>query len=81
MPAAAPEPPTTWNVFPFATFTGCPLNGPHQHRVPVFPVRSKLRTAVGDPDATNENVTPGTPTALPADDVVDDVVSTQPPAV
>ena len=59
IPAAAPLPPTTWNVFPDATLTGCPLNGPHHARIPPLAVRSKLTTAVGDPVDTNEWVTTG----------------------
>jgi hypothetical protein len=82
IPAAAPDPPTTWKVLPDATFTGCPLNGPHQHRSAALSVRSKDTTAVGDPDETNDWVVNGTPTADPAELAVDDVpLSTHPPAV
>src|ERR1035441_6253950 len=80
-PALAPEPPVTWNVLPLATFTGWPLNGPHHARVPEFPCRSKLTTAVGDPFETNDMVVSGTTTTAAGPAPVDWPVSSHPPLV
>jgi hypothetical protein len=78
IPALAPEPPVTWNVLPDPTFTGCALNGPQNPRCPALPVKSNDTTAVGDPFDTNDWVTAGTPTALPADDTADALAMTHP---
>jgi hypothetical protein len=81
MPAAAPDPPTTWKVFPDPTLTGWALNGPQNPRWAALPVRSNDTTAVGEPDETNDWVVSGTPTADPDEDVVDWPSDVHPPAV
>ena len=81
MPAAAPDPPVTWNVLPDATLTGWPLNGPQNPRCAALPVRSNDTTAVGDPEDTNDWVVSGTPTADPDADADDWPSDVHPPAV
>ena len=81
MPAAAAAPPVTWNVLPLATFTGAPLNGPQNPRTAAELVRSKLDTAVGDPDATNDWVVNGTPITVGVPVPVHTPSDVHPPAV
>jgi len=74
MPAAAPEPPVTWNVFPLATAIGWPLKFPNHARTPALLVMSRLTIpgeATTPPIDTSDCVVSGTPTAEPALDAVD----------
>src|SRR6266702_2960867 len=79
MPAAAPLPPVIWKVFPMATAMGWPLKFPNHPRVSELPVRSndKIDHAAV---AVADWVVSGTPTADPADDVVDAPSEVNPPA-
>jgi hypothetical protein len=74
MPAAAPDPPVTWNVFPDATAMGCPLKLPKNDLCPADPVMSRDTIpgeATTPPIDTSDWVVNGTPTADPAEDAVD----------
>lgn len=77
-------PPTAiWNVFPFATDTGCPLKFPNHVRVPAELVRSMLTIDQEPPEPFVHDSADdaGSVTLLPADDAVDAAGTAVPPAV
>jgi hypothetical protein len=67
-------PPTAiWNVLPFATLTGWPLNDAYQVRTPALSVRSHdtIDHAPPDPFVQDSADVAGTVTELPALEAVD----------
>src|SRR6185437_8319945 len=82
IPAAAPEPPVTWNVLPDATAIGWPLKFPKNDRCPADPCKSS-DTIPGEPTTppidTSDWVVSGTPTADPDELAVDAPSDVHPP--